>query len=213
MLVPLEGARGAGRSAARRPLRTRRERAGAHLDHARRRHLGRDRRRVGHRQGHPRPAGRGSRSRLPHYGFARYHSYLTAAHTRVVVEHGPSPIDRPSWRLLGSRAPPRRQAARLLRPRPVELVGARCGSGHRRKPGRLPPALHRGLRGHRLQHAHAGRAGRNRRERAQAGRRRRHSRRVRRRSTASLRARTRSRGPKAGRWTGRRGADPRARAT
>jgi len=34
----------------------------------------------------------------PHYGFSSHVGYITPAHTRVVVDRGPSPIHRRSWR-------------------------------------------------------------------------------------------------------------------
>jgi ribonuclease HII len=34
----------------------------------------------------------------PHYGFASHVGYITPSHTKIVREHGPSPIHRRSWR-------------------------------------------------------------------------------------------------------------------
>ena len=34
----------------------------------------------------------------PHYGFASHVGYITPAHTKIVIDRGPSPIHRRSWR-------------------------------------------------------------------------------------------------------------------
>jgi ribonuclease HII len=34
----------------------------------------------------------------PHYGFSSHVGYITPAHTRIVIDRGPSPIHRRSWR-------------------------------------------------------------------------------------------------------------------
>jgi len=34
----------------------------------------------------------------PHYGFSSHVGYITPEHTRIVIDRGPSPIHRRSWR-------------------------------------------------------------------------------------------------------------------
>jgi ribonuclease HII len=73
----------------------------------------------------------------PHYGFSSHVGYITPSHTRIVIERGPSPIHRRSWRArcyaeikraeLQRAELERAQSARVpdrRRPRPAEPAAA-----------------------------------------------------------------------------------------
>ena len=58
---------------------------------------------------------------FPHYGFASHVGYITPSHTRIVIDRGPSPIHRRSWRArcyaeLERLAPPAAAGSRPAEP-------------------------------------------------------------------------------------------------
>jgi ribonuclease HII len=55
----------------------------------------------------------------PEYGFARHKGYGTQAHVQALLEHGPTPVHRTSFRPVREAADIRRRAAEGLGPRVV----------------------------------------------------------------------------------------------